>query len=193
MGLRPDPENDKPVIYSHVGKPGRFHHSSMVDGGDVIGAGEWIVRKGKLWKISANSGHYQPTIDFLYRAVLQMSSAFKAIPRCFFTTALTTSGSTIRFGCSSAPPRPITGTGPILGLVQLNRGSPDWYLECQCDPNSAGRAASIRTPPEPFAHLSDIRDPVHDGGIRLAALIRTFAIMTRHRVPGTPYSIIDGS
>ncbi len=73
----PDPETDKPVIYSHVGKPGRFHHSSMVDGGDVIGAGEWIVRKGKLWKISANSGHYQPTIDFLYRAVLQMSSAFQ--------------------------------------------------------------------------------------------------------------------
>jgi hypothetical protein len=72
----PDPETDKPVIYSHVGKPNRFHHSSMVGGGDVIGAGEWIVRKGKLWKISANSGHYQPTIDFLYRAVLQMSSAF---------------------------------------------------------------------------------------------------------------------
>jgi len=72
----PDPESDRPVIYSHVGKPDRFHHSSMVGGGEVIGAGEWIVRKGKLWKISANSGHYQPTIDFLYRAVLQMSSAF---------------------------------------------------------------------------------------------------------------------
>jgi hypothetical protein len=73
----PDPDSDKPVIYSHVGKPHRFHHSSMVNGGDVIGAGEWIVRKGKLWKISANSGHYQPTIDFLYRAVLQLSSAFQ--------------------------------------------------------------------------------------------------------------------
>jgi hypothetical protein len=73
----PDPETDKPVIYSHVCKRDRFHHSSMVDGGDVIGAGEWIVRKGKLWKISANSGHYQPTIDFLYRAVLQMSAAFQ--------------------------------------------------------------------------------------------------------------------
>ena len=50
----------------------------MVAGGDVIGAGEWIVRKGKLWKISANSGHYRPTIDFLYRAVLHMSGAFQA-------------------------------------------------------------------------------------------------------------------
>ncbi len=27
----------------------RFHHTSLVDGGKVIGAGEWIVRKGKLW------------------------------------------------------------------------------------------------------------------------------------------------
>ena len=49
----------------------------MVDGGKVIGAGEWIVRKGKLWKISANSGHYQPTMDFFYRAVLSMSTAFQ--------------------------------------------------------------------------------------------------------------------
>ena len=72
----PDPEDDKPVFYSHVGKPHRFHHSSMVDGGDVIGAGEWIVKKGKLWKISANSGHYQPTIDFFYRSVLHMFTAF---------------------------------------------------------------------------------------------------------------------
>jgi hypothetical protein len=61
-----------------VGKVHGFHHSSMVDGGKVIGAGEWIVRKGKLWKISANSGHYQPTIDFLYRAVLNMAPAFQS-------------------------------------------------------------------------------------------------------------------
>jgi hypothetical protein len=44
----------------------------------VIGAGEWIVRKGKLWKISASSGHYQPTIDFLYRAVLNLAPAFQS-------------------------------------------------------------------------------------------------------------------
>ena len=44
----------------------------------MIGAGEWIVRKGKLWKINANSGHYQPTIDFLYRAVLNLALAFQS-------------------------------------------------------------------------------------------------------------------
>jgi hypothetical protein len=56
----------------------RFHHTSLVDGGKVIGVGEWIVRKGKLWKINANSGHYQPTIDFLYRAVLNLALAFQS-------------------------------------------------------------------------------------------------------------------
>jgi len=53
-GCAPDPETDKPVFYSHVGKVHKFHHSTMVDGGTVIGAGEWIVREGKLWKVSAN-------------------------------------------------------------------------------------------------------------------------------------------
>jgi len=41
----------------------------------VICAGEWIVRKGKLKKISANSGHYRPTLDALYRAVLHLACA----------------------------------------------------------------------------------------------------------------------
>jgi len=71
-----DPLTDRPAFYSHVGKVHRFHHSSLVGGGEVIGAGEWIVEKGKLMKISANSGHYQPTIDFLYRSVLHLAPAF---------------------------------------------------------------------------------------------------------------------
>jgi hypothetical protein len=72
-----DPESDRPAFYSHVGKIHRFHHSSFLAGGDVIGAGEWIVEQGKLKKISANSGHYRPTIDFLYRSVLHMAGAFQ--------------------------------------------------------------------------------------------------------------------
>jgi hypothetical protein len=73
----PHPVTDRPVFYSHVGKVDRFHHTSMTAGGDVIGAGEWIIANGKLLKISANSGHYRPTIDFLYRAVLHMAAAFQ--------------------------------------------------------------------------------------------------------------------
>ena len=66
-----------PAFYSHVGKLHRFHHSSFLEGGDVIGAGEWIVEKGQLRKISANSGHYQPTVDMLHRSVLYMAAAWR--------------------------------------------------------------------------------------------------------------------
>ncbi len=66
----------KPSFYSHIGKIERFHHSSFKAGGGVIGAGEWIVQKGKLLKISGNSGHYQPTINHLHRSVLYMAEAW---------------------------------------------------------------------------------------------------------------------
>ena len=65
-----------PVFYSHVCKIQRFHHSSFTAGSGVLGAGEWIVKQGKLFKISANSGHYRPPMDYFYRAVLHMSAAF---------------------------------------------------------------------------------------------------------------------
>ena len=35
-----------------------------------------LFHQGKLWKISANSGHYRNRIDAFYRAVLHMSGAF---------------------------------------------------------------------------------------------------------------------
>jgi hypothetical protein len=71
-------ENGKDAaFYSHVGKLDTFHHSSFLAGGDVISAGEWIVEKGKLRKISANSGHYRPTLDSLHRAVLLMNGAWQ--------------------------------------------------------------------------------------------------------------------
>jgi hypothetical protein len=69
---------DKPTIYSHVGKPFRFHHSSLAGDGEVIGAGEWIVKKGKLLKISGNSGHYRPSIDMLYHSVLHLNGALQS-------------------------------------------------------------------------------------------------------------------
>jgi hypothetical protein len=73
-----DPKGtEKPRFFSHVGNPGRFHHSSLTRGGGVIGAGEWIIKEGALLKVSANSGHYQPTIDYLYHAVLQLAVAFR--------------------------------------------------------------------------------------------------------------------
>lgn len=65
-----------PTFYSHVGIPHKFHHSSFTSGGALIAAGEWIVEAGSLKRISANSGHYQPTINEFHRAVLYMSPAW---------------------------------------------------------------------------------------------------------------------
>ena len=67
---------NEPVFYSHMGKADRFHHSSFTCGGDVIAAGEWIIRQGHLCKISPNSGHYRPPLDYFHRAVLFMNKAW---------------------------------------------------------------------------------------------------------------------
>lgn len=68
------PGTDDVTFYSSVCQLRQVHHSSFGTEG-VICAGEWIVRKGKLKKMSANSGHYRPTIDALYRAVLHLACA----------------------------------------------------------------------------------------------------------------------
>ena len=71
----------RPVFYSSIGKQTHngaqgFKHSSFKAGGNVVCAGEWIVSNGKLLKISANSGHYRPSIDHLHRGVLFMSESW---------------------------------------------------------------------------------------------------------------------
>lgn len=68
------PGSDDVAFYSAVCKPEKVHHTSLGTDG-VICAGEWIVRKGKLAKISANSGHFRPKIDALYRAILHLACA----------------------------------------------------------------------------------------------------------------------
>jgi hypothetical protein len=70
------PVTQRAQFYSHVAKRRRtsgmkgynFSHSSLSAGGEVIAAGEWIVEGGKLARLSANSGHYQPTLKFLHQA-----------------------------------------------------------------------------------------------------------------------------
>jgi hypothetical protein len=44
-------------------KSGRFHHSSFLGGGTVMAAGEMQVFGGVPVKMSAKSGHYQPTLN----------------------------------------------------------------------------------------------------------------------------------
>ncbi|HEX3867139.1 MAG TPA: hypothetical protein VHV78_10310, partial [Gemmatimonadaceae bacterium] len=57
------------VFYSSVCRIGSFHHSSFTSGGSLVGAGEWIVENGKLMRVSANSGHYMPTLTEFHRGV----------------------------------------------------------------------------------------------------------------------------
>jgi len=71
-----DPATNMPAFYSHVCRIHTIHHSSLAGGGNVIAGGEWIVEKGRLRKVSGNSGHYRPPLDALYRAVLHMAGAF---------------------------------------------------------------------------------------------------------------------
>ncbi|MGA2078001.1 MAG: hypothetical protein ABSH52_31315 [Terriglobia bacterium] len=52
----------KDQFYSHVGKIGRFHHSSLLAGTEVKSAGEWGVGHGKLKWINGKSGHYKPEL-----------------------------------------------------------------------------------------------------------------------------------
>jgi hypothetical protein len=66
------------VFYTHVCRPNAFHHSSLSAGREVYGGGEWIVEAGALKKISANSGHYQPSLSSLHQCVLALSPAWQA-------------------------------------------------------------------------------------------------------------------
>ena len=71
------PMTGRAQFYSHICKRHQqagpkgfnFGHSSLSAGGCVIGAGEWIVEQGILTHISANSGHYQPTLVHLHQAM----------------------------------------------------------------------------------------------------------------------------
>ncbi|MGN6246281.1 MAG: hypothetical protein ACTHQ3_21740, partial [Motilibacteraceae bacterium] len=50
-------------IHMHNHSLGQYHHSSLLDGGDVAMAGEMKVVKGKIQWLSDKSGHYVPSKD----------------------------------------------------------------------------------------------------------------------------------
>jgi hypothetical protein len=57
-------------VYAEGHKPGLFHHSSFLAGGDVAGAGELKVDKeGKLEHITNKTGHYQAGPENLSQAI----------------------------------------------------------------------------------------------------------------------------
>lgn len=51
-------------LYATLDFPiGRVHHSSLLAGAPVVGAGEIKVRAGRLLAMNRQSGHYQPTTE----------------------------------------------------------------------------------------------------------------------------------
>jgi hypothetical protein len=48
------------TVYAGDPKVGLFHHSSLLSGSGAAGAGEMVVRKGRLVLMTNRSGHYQP-------------------------------------------------------------------------------------------------------------------------------------
>jgi hypothetical protein len=52
----------------------RFHHSSFFGGEEVAGAGELIVRDGKIELITDHSGHYLPGRTLTQQVLDQLES-----------------------------------------------------------------------------------------------------------------------
>lgn len=52
----------------------RFHHSSLLAGGDVAGAGELLVREGRIELLTDQSGHYMPGRERTMQVLEQLAS-----------------------------------------------------------------------------------------------------------------------
>ncbi|WP_299248069.1 hypothetical protein [uncultured Aquimarina sp.] len=53
---------------------GEFHHSSILGGEPVAGAGEITVKNGVITEVSNRSGHYQPTQEINKQVLEQINS-----------------------------------------------------------------------------------------------------------------------
>lgn len=65
---------------------GYRHHSSLLAGRNVAGAGEMQVRNGRLLWLSNKSGHYQPSVVHLLQTLSQLQKA--GVPMTFSVTVL---------------------------------------------------------------------------------------------------------
>jgi hypothetical protein len=62
------------TFYAGNQKVGLFHHSSLIGGAAVAGAGELKIEKGKLTFISNESGHYQPDPEHFIQVLNELRS-----------------------------------------------------------------------------------------------------------------------
>lgn len=61
-------------LYVAKHKAGRIHHSTLYAGKEVLGAGEVIVKNGKLIQITNKSGHYRPGIESMLEVLEKLSA-----------------------------------------------------------------------------------------------------------------------
>ncbi len=64
---------DGTVYVSFDHDQGKFHHSSLMAGGPVAGAGDMTVIDGDLLEISNSSGHYRPPAESLARVTERLT------------------------------------------------------------------------------------------------------------------------
>jgi len=67
-------DNQGNLYASEAHALGDFHHSSFLAGQPVAGAGEIVVRDGKLIEITDRSGHYKPAPNFLQQVLDQLEA-----------------------------------------------------------------------------------------------------------------------
>ena len=60
-------------LYIHAKHRGTFHHSSFLRGGAVLSAGGIVVDKGRIVKLTADSGHYRPNFANFMSTVLLLN------------------------------------------------------------------------------------------------------------------------
>lgn len=65
-------QSPKDNFYAGDHIKGQFHHSSFLSGGEVKCGGEMQATQGKITRISAKSGHYQPTAGHFAIALLAL-------------------------------------------------------------------------------------------------------------------------
>ncbi len=63
-------------FYAGPHRLGEFHHSSLLAGGAVAGAGELQVQQGKLLAISNKSGHYRPPLSSMTQVLAELQDQY---------------------------------------------------------------------------------------------------------------------
>ena len=83
---------NEPEFFTHIGKIGRFHHSSFKAGEAIMAAGEWVIEAGACRMINSCSGHYRPEPWRFLAACIQLKNRAVITPQTVVEVWETRSG-----------------------------------------------------------------------------------------------------